>query len=86
MDLQTIGVSLSGSAAVAFAIVKTLVRAEARKELATDVEKLHERINEIEKDYVTCKFCNTQHDNLNTNIADIKGTVSKIYEWIINQK
>ena len=89
MDLQTIqtvGLSMSGSAGITFAIAKILMRSEARAELKEDLEKLHERINENEKDFVTCKFCNTQHDNLNTNISDIKDTTGKIWDWIIKQK
>jgi len=75
-----------GGGGGAYAMVKALVRTEARKELNEDIEKLHGRINKNESDYVTCKFCTMQHDNLNTNIADIKGTVNKIYDWITVKK
>ena len=71
MDLQTIGISLGGSATVAFAIVKTLVRAEARKEVAPDIEKLHGRANIIEKDFVRCEFCKLQHDNLTKTLQSM---------------
>lgn len=71
MDLQTIGLSLGGSASIAFAIAKTLMRSEARIELKEDLEKLHERANIIEKDFVTCKFCTMQHSNIDKTLQSM---------------
>lgn len=74
MDLQTIqtiGLSMGGSAGVTFAIAKILMRSEARAELKDDLEKVHERINENEKNFVTCKFCTMQHDNLTKTLQSM---------------
>lgn len=78
MDLQTIGLSVGGGATVAFAIAKTLMRAEARAELKGDIEKLHDRADSIEEDYVTCKFCNMQHNNLNTTLQSMDNKLDKL--------
>jgi hypothetical protein len=82
MDLQTIGVSISGSAAVAFAIVKTLMRSEARTEMTPDIKELHERATKIEDEFVSCKFCDRQHDTLNTTLQ----SMDKKLDLLIAQK
>lgn len=50
-----------------------------------DIKTLHERINTVEKDYMTCASCKIQHESLNTSLTDIKSTLSKIYDWILKQ-
>lgn len=71
IDLQTIIVSIASSAGTAYAIVKTLVRSEARTELKPDLDGLHKRANKIEDEFVTCKFCKMQHDNLTTTLQSM---------------
>lgn len=86
MDLQTIGVSLGGSATLAFTIVKIVMRSEARKELTPDIKDLHDRCNNIEDSHVDCKFCDRQHNDLNENIKEIKNQNGKILDILIEKK
>lgn len=50
-----------------------------------DIKTLHMRINTVEKDYMTCASCKIQHDSLNASLFDIKQTLGKIYDWILQQ-
>lgn len=63
-NIITIVLSIIGGGGVGWAVAKNIVRVEARAELKDDIESLHQRANNIENNYVTCKYCNMQHDNL----------------------
>lgn len=71
LDLQTFVCSLGSSITVAYAIVKVLVRSESRVELKEDIQKLHDRANIIEKEFVRCEFCKLQHDTLTANLTSM---------------
>lgn len=43
------------------------------EELKSDIRDLHIRANKIEDNYVTCKFCNTQHDTLTKTLSSMDG-------------
>lgn len=55
--------------------VKLFIKNEAQKalekdiaELKTEDESLHKRINWVENEYVTCKYCTMRHSNLATTL------------------
>lgn len=68
---QQLLLCLFGSGSIGFGIAKLFMRSEARAELKEDIEKLHERINLVEQNYVTCKFCTMQHDNLTKTLQSM---------------
>ena len=50
------------------------------------LKEIKAKIEGLEKNSVTCDTCKLKHDNLDTNISDIKETTGKIWDWIIKQK
>lgn len=44
---------------------------ELRKTSEKEDARLHQRIDEVKKDYVTCEYCKTQNDNTNRLLASI---------------
>lgn len=63
---------------VGFAMVKAYMHAEAQealketvKDLYSENDALHKRINHIENEYVLCKYCDMQHSNLKNTIDGI---------------
>lgn len=42
-----------------------------KKEVDEKAAALHGRINFVENEYVTCKFCNMQHSNLSTILSSM---------------
>lgn len=68
VDFQTVGVSVSISVSVLGGLIKLFVRSEARKELKDDLTRIHDRIDNVADDYVPCKYCNMQHQNLDNKL------------------
>lgn len=67
--------SFFGGSGLGMLAVKLFIKNEARKAVETDIselksedEALHKRINWVENEYVTCKYCNMQHSNLATTL------------------
>ena len=44
---------------------------ELRKTSEKEDARLHQRIDEVKNDYVTCEYCKTQNDNTNRLLSSI---------------
>jgi low affinity Fe/Cu permease len=75
-ESQTIVLSISVIVTILAAIFK------AYKD---DIKRVHERIDEVVKDFVDCKFCDRQHNDLNANIKEIKEQNSKILDAVLKR-
>lgn len=67
--------SFFGGGGLGMLAVKLFIKNEAEKavkedllELKAEDDSLHKRINWVEKEYVTCKYCTMQHSNLTTTL------------------
>jgi len=67
-----------GGGGGAYTILRTLVRSEAKEALKDVIDELkeadkalHGRINKNEDEFVTCKFCTMQHDNLSKTLESM---------------
>lgn len=67
--------------------VKLLIRNEAKEALKEDFRKIEKSIEEIKKDigkmtseYVTCKYCNMQHENLNVLLKSMDDKLDVLIE------
>lgn len=74
-DLAVFLLSFFGGGGLGFIAIKLFIKNEAHSALQQDIETLkaedealHKRINFVENEYVTCKFCNMQHSNLSTTL------------------
>ena len=76
-DLFTFLFSFFGGGGLGFIAIKLFMRKEAKEAVKGDLIKIEESIKDLKaevteavskmaNDYVTCKFCNMQHENLNT--------------------
>lgn len=70
--------SFFGGGGLGMLAVKLFIKNEAEKAFEKDLfdlkaedESLHKRINWVEKEYVTCKYCNMQHSNLSTTLSSM---------------
>lgn len=77
-DLIVFFLSFFGGGGLGFLLIKLFIKSEAHNALEQDIEtlkkedkSLHERINTVEREYVTCKFCNMQHTNLSTTLKSM---------------
>ena len=68
---------LFGGGGIGFMAVKLFMQREAKTAVKEDLAKIEMSLKELKKelaettkkisdDYVTCKYCNMQHENLNT--------------------
>lgn len=74
-DVVVFLLSFFGGGGLGMLAVKLFIKNEAQKALEKDIaelkaedESLHKRINWVESEYVTCKYCNMQHSNLVTTM------------------
>lgn len=76
-DIMTFLLSFFGGSGLGIISVKLFIREEAKKAvkedlttIKTSIKELKQEISEAVKrmadEYVTCKFCDLQHENLNT--------------------
>lgn len=76
-DIMTFLLSFFGGSGLGLISVKLFIREESKKAvkedlatIKTSVKELKQEVSEIVKrmadEYVTCKFCDLQHENLNT--------------------
>lgn len=76
-DLFTFLFSFFGGGGLGFVAIKLFMQKEAKEAVKGDLIKIEESIKDLKaevteavgkmaNDYVTCKFCNMQHENLNT--------------------
>ena len=64
-------VALFSGGGAGWVIVKTLIKDEAIKANRPDIEVLTKRLEKVEDDYVTCKYCNMMHKNLDDTLKSI---------------
>ena len=62
-DFYVVLIALFGGSGAGFGVAKILIENEAKKALKPDIDSLWGAINKNNDEYVTCKFCNMQHDN-----------------------
>lgn len=86
--------SFIGGNAIGFAMIKSFLREEAKKavkddlnairketeNLENDDKALHKRINHIEDNYVSCKYCDMQHANLKMTLENIERKIDILIE------
>lgn len=76
-DVINFLVSFFGGGGLGFMAVRLFMQKEAKEAVKEDLKKIETSIKELKKevsdavkkmtdDYVTCKYCNMQHENLNT--------------------
>lgn len=76
-DVINFLVSFFGGGGLGFMAVKLFMQREAKLAVKEDLSKIEASLKELKKelaeaikkmadDYVTCKYCNMQHENLNT--------------------
>lgn len=76
-DVINFLVSFFGGGGLGFMAVKLFMQREAKIAVKEDLTKIETSLKELKKelaeaikkmsdDYVTCKYCNMQHENLNT--------------------
>lgn len=90
----TFAASFLGGGSVGFSMVRAYMHSEAKKalkpefarhdgdieELKTKDDALHKRINHVENEYVQCRYCDMQHDNLKTTLDGINHKLDIILE------
>ena len=72
-EALTIIASVLGSGGLVLLAVNSTIKSKAREELSEDLKGLHSRINNVENNYVTCKYCSMQHENLGTILKSMDG-------------
>lgn len=76
-DIFMFLLSFFGGGGLGFLAIKLFMQKEAKEAVKEDLKKIEKSIEEFKKDvsetikkmtndYVTCKYCNMQHENLNT--------------------
>lgn len=63
--------SFFGGGGVGFTAVKMFMKNEAKLALKEEIEDIKKELKNIQDDYVTCKFCNMQHSNLDGMLKSI---------------
>jgi chaperonin cofactor prefoldin len=76
---QLIIASICGGG-ILWIMIKAIVKTEARNELNKDLDKLHQRINGVEKNFVACKYCDLQHDNLNKRLDTLEKNINNRFD------
>lgn len=77
------GVSIGG---LAFWVARKFVQAEVNDVVSKDIQLLHDRISKMKDEYVTCKFCMTQHDNINNRLKEVSDGVKSIIDMLLTVK
>ena len=70
-DIIAFLVSFFGGGGLGYTAVKVFMKSEARAALKDEIGEIKEDIKEIQDDYVTCKYCNMQHSNLDGMLKSI---------------
>lgn len=70
-DIIAFLVSFFGGGGLGYTAVKLFMKSEARAALKDEIQDLKTSIKDIESDYVTCKYCNMQHSNLDGMLKSI---------------
>lgn len=76
--LAFFGISGSAAMGASVAVFKLLIEKEAMKatkekfdETKQNIEGLEEKLEKVKQDYVTCKFCLSQHNSLDKTLSSI---------------
>lgn len=70
-DIIAFLVSFFGGGGLGYTAVKLFMKSEARAALKDEIEEIKEDIKQMQDDYVTCKYCNMQHSNLDGMLKSI---------------
>lgn len=88
-DIGMFLLSFFGGGGLGILAVRLFIKNEAHDALKEDIaalkaadEALHKRINFVENEYVTCKYCNMQHSNLTT----VVNSIDRKLDILINEK
>lgn len=92
-DLIIFLVSFFGGGGLGFVFIKLFIKNEARNAIEPDIknlkaadDSLHKRINFIENEYVTCKYCDMQHSNLDTLLNSMDRKLDKLIDIKMGEK
>ena len=56
---------------------------ETEKEFKSEIDKLHNRINSVEKNYVTCAYCSMQSENNNKLLYSIDQRMNTLVDHLL---
>ena len=82
-DIMTFLLSIFGGGGIGYATVRLFMQKEAKEALKDEIVEIKKDIEGIQDNYVTCKFCNMQHSNLDGMLKSIDG---KLDILIANKK
>lgn len=82
-DIITFLLSIFGGGGIGYATVRLFMQKEAKEALKDEIVEIKKDIKGIQDDYVTCKYCNMQHSNLDGMLKSIN---SKLDILIANKK
>lgn len=60
-----------GGGGTGWAVAKTIIKNAAKEAVKDDIDTINKKIDRIEENYVTCKFCTMQHDNLTETLKSM---------------
>lgn len=72
-DIITFLLSIFGGGGIGYAAVRLFMQKEAKEALKDEIVEIKKDIEGIQDNYVTCKFCNMQHSNLDGMLKSIDG-------------
>ena len=72
-DIITFLLSIFGGGGTGYAAVRLFMQKEAKEALKDEIVEIKKNIEGIQDNYVTCKFCNMQHSNLDGMLKSIDG-------------
>lgn len=63
--------SFFGGGGLGYTAVKLFMKSEAKAALKEEIAEIKEELKTIQENYVTCKYCNMQHNNLDGMLKSI---------------
>ena len=90
-DIISFLVSFFGGGGLGWIAVRLFMQKEAKEAVKEDLKKIETSIKELKKevsdevkkmadDYVTCKYCNMRHENLNTLLKSMDDKLDVLIE------
>lgn len=61
-------------------IMRLIMKNEAKEALKPELQKIENTLNDIQKDYVTCKECTSKHTSVDTLFSDINRKLDILIE------
>lgn len=77
--IQLIISSLIGGG-IGYTFVRLFMQHEAKEALKEDLKTLWKKVGDIEEDYVTCKYCDMQHKNIENTLQNMNHKLDILIE------